>query len=67
MGEVADDMLDGSACSWCGMYFLGSSFGSQCICKDCFEQYRKENHLGRKSGQRVLRTKFGLQVCDIQT
>lgn len=36
MGEIADDMLDGSSCSNCGIYFTGSD-GFPVLCRDCKE------------------------------
>ena len=45
MGEIADDMIDGSSCSLCGCYFKdpdskepkGYSHGYPVYCKDCWE------------------------------
>ena len=34
MGEIADDLIDGSCCSWCGIYFKGS-YGYPVVCKEC--------------------------------
>jgi len=44
MGEVAEDMIDGSCCSLCGQYFQDSddkdmiyTHGYPVVCKDCWE------------------------------
>jgi len=48
MGEIADDMLDGSCCSLCGQYFedlktsneeqsMIYTHGYPVYCKDCYE------------------------------
>ena len=45
MGEVADDMIDGSSCSLCGCYFKDPdskedklyTHGYPVACKDCHE------------------------------
>lgn len=53
MGEIADDMVDGTSCSLCGCYFIkkGKLFthGYPVVCWDCWddlteiekEQYQK--------------------------
>lgn len=53
MGELADDMIEGASCSWCGVYFEGTH-GYPVVCKDCAEGE------SRKS----LR-KLGLQVATL--
>ncbi len=37
MGQAADDMTEGFACSWCGTYF-SSEHGYPVLCKDCFKE-----------------------------
>lgn len=44
MGEMAEDILDGSCCALCGCYFKhpkkeneGYSHGYPVACKDCWE------------------------------
>lgn len=43
MGEIAEDMIEGRSCSWCGCYFhdpkTGQSYehGYPVVCKDCWE------------------------------
>lgn len=34
MGELAEDMLDGLMCSWCGVYFI-KPHGHPVVCKSC--------------------------------
>lgn len=34
MGEMADDMIDGSSCSWCGVYFV-QEHGFPVVCRGC--------------------------------
>lgn len=36
MGEIADDMIEGRACSLCGMYFTEEN-GFPVLCEDCWE------------------------------
>jgi len=35
MGEIADDVISGAACSWCGVYFT-EEHGYPVICKGCW-------------------------------
>lgn len=37
MGDVADFMLDGVLCEWCGSYIEGSG-GYPQLCADCFDE-----------------------------
>ena len=37
MGEMADDIIDGLACSSCGLYFV-SDHGYPVMCAYCFEE-----------------------------
>ena len=34
MGEIAGDIIDGSMCSWCGIYFK-EPHGYPVVCKEC--------------------------------
>lgn len=43
MGELADDMVNGQSCSWCGVYF-DEDHGYPVICKDCFDDYKEEDY-----------------------
>ena len=38
MGEIAEDMVDGSCCSWCGVYFV-TSHGYPVVCKGCTKEH----------------------------
>lgn len=44
MGELANDMVDGLSCSWCGVYFE-ESHGYPVVCKSCSkdEDYDPKN------------------------
>ena len=58
MGEIADAMLDGTLCEWCGVFIETGSGGFPMICEDCFSvatpvqrheyQHRHEGCRGRK-------------------
>lgn len=52
VGEIADDMIDGSACHWCGVYFE-QTYGYPVVCRDCAKEH------GAKMVQ-----KAGLQVAE---
>lgn len=36
MGEIADDMIEGRACSHCGVYFT-DDHGHPVLCPECWE------------------------------
>jgi len=36
MGDLADDMIEGYSCSWCGIYFM-DSHEYPVVCKTCAE------------------------------
>lgn len=43
MGEIADDMIDGSCCSECGQYFIDDdselyTHGYPVLCWDCWTE-----------------------------
>lgn len=42
MGEIAESMVEGASCSWCGVYFE-ESHGYPVACHDCFDNERKQN------------------------
>jgi len=47
MGQIAEDMIDGTCCSWCGEYFDDGTdnlpvHGYPVICKGCAEGHNKE-------------------------
>ena len=48
MGEIAEDLADGTRCSDCGQYFRDPddpqtiyTHGYPVICKDCYREYSK--------------------------
>ncbi len=41
MGEVADDILSGLQCSWCGVMFE-ADHGYPVVCEDCWENAKPE-------------------------
>lgn len=44
MGQVANDLINGRSCSWCGIYF-DESHGYPVVCEDCGsdDDYDEEN------------------------
>jgi len=40
MGEIADDMIDGRCCSWCGVYFE-QAHHYPVACKSCWQETRE--------------------------
>ena len=50
MGEVADDFLDGSCCSWCSTYFQ-TDHGYPVLCSNCWKTAKPEE---RKDLQRAV-------------
>ena len=50
MGQIAEDMADGTCCQWCGMYFedkdnpdILPTHGCPAVCKDCAKGYSNEH------------------------
>ena len=41
MGEIADMMLDGTLCEWCGVYIDGEEPGYPRLCPDCLKEKDK--------------------------
>jgi len=37
MGDIADDMIDGSSCAHCGTFFE-EEHGYPVLCKECFKE-----------------------------
>ena len=64
MGKIAEDMVNGFACSWCGIYFE-KNHGYAVICTECWKDYlhRYPGDKGDKKEQ--LRT-LGLQVAHLK-
>lgn len=40
MGEIAEDMVDGTCCQLCNVYFSGSH-GYPVVCSDCWKDLDK--------------------------
>lgn len=55
MGDIADDMISGVMCSWCGICFE-EEHGYPVICRDCLKGYLKNS--GTK---KELLKEYGLQ------
>jgi len=47
MGEIADAMLEGILCEWCGTY-IEESLGVPMLCSDCWEQATPKQRAGWK-------------------
>jgi len=65
MGEIAEDMVDGQSCSWCGVYFE-HSHGYPVICVDCYTDWSVANHNypdTHKDIKELLLKKHALQVA----
>jgi hypothetical protein len=45
MGEIADDMVDGSCCTMCTMYFT-KSHGYPVLCGECYASMSKQDRAG---------------------
>lgn len=61
MGEVADDLIDGNACSYCGIYFI-EEHGFPVVCIPCYKTWKRENKKGKKKFMAIT----GLQVATIE-
>lgn len=63
MGEIADGMIEGFSCSWCGVCFE-ESHGYPVVCQDCYKNWKREETAKGKqaNGKRLLR-EFGLQIA----
>lgn len=66
MGEMAEDMVDGTACSQCGCYFLDIDdheslyvHGYPVLCWDCWN--------GMTDEERIEAKKNGLQRAEVRT
>lgn len=60
MGEIADDMIDGYACSWCGIYFDGEH-GYPVVCSSCYGDWLEDD-----GGNKKKLKKLGVQVANIK-
>ena len=45
MGELADDLMEGRCCEWCGIYFE-ADHGYPVICRGCFAEATPEERNG---------------------
>jgi len=55
MGEIAELMIEGHMCSWCGICFE-EAHGYPVLCSSCSEEYEEEN----------LLREYGLQKAFIE-
>jgi hypothetical protein len=58
MGELAEDMIDGTMCSWCGVYFE-QSHGFEVACDSCWEDAcksvtKKDEEVKRDAHGKIL-------------
>ena len=58
MGELADDMVDGYSCSWCGIYFV-EAHGYPVVCNSCAEGHSNKQLLAEFGVQRALEKEAG--------
>lgn len=49
MGEIADDMIDGACCSYCGVYFE-QEHGYPVICDHCWNDEQLSEQEKRELG-----------------
>jgi hypothetical protein len=42
MSEIAEDMVSGFCCSWCGIYFV-EAHGFPVVCKECADGASKSD------------------------
>jgi len=59
--SIADDMVAGLACSWCGIYFE-NEHDYPVVCRACFKTWQRENTRGKKAFTQME----GLQVAHIK-
>ncbi len=48
MGEIADAMVNGLLCEWCGVYVDGEEPGYPRLCEDCLELPEAKDHCSHK-------------------
>ena len=52
MGEIADMMIEGGGCSWCGVIFR-KDYGYPVLCKSCWDNATPEERKGfQKASER---------------
>lgn len=63
MGQIADDMIDGTTCSWCGSFFRHPdnkdqlyTHGYPVVCRECWADMspRERNEAERNGHQRAI-------------
>lgn len=59
MGDIADDIMDGNACSRCGVYFE-ESHGYPILCKRCYDEELKD-HIKNGGSKKYFEKQLGLQ------
>lgn len=45
MGELADDLIEGFSCSWCGIYFE-EAHGYPVVCNGCWKDSTEQERKG---------------------
>jgi hypothetical protein len=50
MGEIADDLIEGRVCSWCGIYFT-KEHSFPVVCKGCWKDATSDE---RKEVQKAI-------------
>lgn len=64
MGDITEDMLDGTCCQLCGQYFQNSNnpnktytHGYPVLCKECYDDMREEMTLEEMDEAGYMRAK----------
>jgi len=53
MGEIAEDMTDGTSCALCGVYFT-ETHDYPVLCKDCWRESWKRHQAGQQRSPKQL-------------
>ena len=53
MGELADDIINGQSCSWCGVCFV-KEHGYPVACKDCWEDHDDQHDKTETAAQKAI-------------
>lgn len=57
MGQVAEDMVDGTCCQYCGCFFVDNEDGSlythgfPVVCWDCWDDLKKSERKGLQKAE----------------
>ncbi len=69
MGQMADDMIDGTTCSWCGCYFMHPTKKDHlytheypAVCHECYRDWKEYD-----GGTKAKLTELGLQIALVGT